>query len=361
MATTRRRRPHEQQQLTDYTYDEFGNVTGVHDGNESETTGDDTYTKVTYPACATRDGDRVLGDDESWVSVPATVTVFGSDHAGGEVLQRRDGGPDLCVNAAPVRLAELVSPASQNTCGEDLYAITEMTFDAHGSVNSVARPDSEQPACDEFPESTIASDDLTFDGCSSLDLDQDARRYCVDYVFDPHRFTDIAEVTDNHGVGSSATYDPLTGRLATRTDENGNITSFTYDALGRTKSVAAPREHEAGRKTITFDHGPFDATLAPAGPHVWAAAHQYDAFHPGNTIDTATFVDGMGRVVQNKRDANVDGISGETRIVEGAVEYDALGHAIKEWYPTVERIADRPCRPTTPTPRSREGDRPACR
>ena len=46
---------HEQQQLTDYTYDNFGNVTGVHDGNETETTGDDTYTALTYSGlCATQ-------------------------------------------------------------------------------------------------------------------------------------------------------------------------------------------------------------------------------------------------------------------------------------------------------------------
>ncbi len=347
----------EQQQLTDYTYDNVGNVTGVHDGNESETTGDDTYTKVTYPQCAPRRGDRVLSGDESWVSVPQTVTVFGSDHAGGDVMQRRDGGPDLCANAAPIRLAELVSPASQNDCHEDLYAITEMTFDDHGSVNSVAYPDSERPACVDYPEPTIDSAAVSFDGCASLSAEDDARRYCVDYVFDDHRFTDIAEVTDNHGVGSSATYDGKTGRLETRTDENGKVTAFTYDTLGRTKSVAAPRENTDGIKTITFDHGPFDASLKPDGAHVWAAAHQYDVVHPANTIDTATFVDGMGRVVQHKRDANVDGVAGEVRIVEGAVEYDALGHAAKEWYPTVEKIGDRPL--STYNTNSSESEPPA--
>ena len=39
---------------------------------------------------------------------------------------------------------------------------------------------------------------------------------------------------------------------------------------------------------------------------------------------------------------SVDGISGEARIVEGAVELHALGRAVKEWYPVVERVATAP-------------------
>ena len=147
-------------------------------------------------------------------------------------------------------------------------------------------------------------------------------------------------MTDNHGISSNATYDPSTGRLASRTDESGNVTSYTYDAQGRLASIIAPREQASGTPTMTYGYGGLDATFNPAGAHTWATAHHYDQFNAGNTIDTVSFVDGMGRVVQRKRDAEVEGVAGESRIVEGAVEYDALGREVKEWYPVVETDAD---------------------
>jgi RHS repeat-associated protein len=255
-------------------------------------------------------------------------------------MKFRDGGPSLCVNAAPVRIAELV--ASDIPCG-DLFAVTEVSFDDWGSYDAVLRPSNTLPdSCDDYPAQTVTADDLTFEDCASLDPADDATRYCVDYVYDEHRHTDIADVTDNHGVSSHATYEPRNGRLATRTDENGNLTTYTYDPQGRLESVIAPREQPGppgSPATIAYHYGGLDATLNHAGAHTWATASSYDSFNDGNLIDTATFVDGMGRVVQRKRDAQVDGVSGEARIVEGAIEYDALGRAVKEWYPVVEQMA----------------------
>ncbi|MEO6571633.1 MAG: hypothetical protein ABIO83_08805, partial [Ilumatobacteraceae bacterium] len=279
-----------------------------------------------------------LGPDDSWVSVPQRVTVHGGDTAAGEVLKLRDGGPDLCGNAAPIRIAELVGT---DTCGS-IFAITEMTFDTHGSYSAVAEPANTVPACGSRPPATVDSAAVTFDGCDTLTAADDIDRYCVDYVYDAHRFTDIASVTDNHGVSSSATYDPLTGRLASRTDENGNLTTYTYDPQGRVASITAPKEQGTGAPTLRYGYGGLGATFAPNGAHAWATSSHIDVFNAGNRIDTATFVDGMGRVVQRKRDAQVDGITGESRIVEGAVEYDALGREPAQWYPVVERTTARP-------------------
>ena len=312
----------------------------MHEENESEITGDDTFTVITYSDCAARGGNRILGADDSWVSVPQSVTVYGNDGPSGERLRYRNGGPSLCGNATPIRIAELVAEDNGNGCGP-LFAITELSFDTHGSYNSVARPSNAAPqSCDDYPPETIGDDDVTYEGCSSLSAADDAVRYCVDYEYDAHRFTAIGQVTDNHGVTAGATYDPFTGRLASRTDENGNVTTYTYDAPGRLASIVAPREQGIGAATMTYAYGGLDATFNPAGAHTWATAHHFDQFNTGNTINTVSFVDGMGRVVQRKRDAEVDGVAGEARIVEGAIEYDALGREVKEWYPVVETDAD---------------------
>jgi RHS repeat-associated protein len=106
--------------------------------------------------------------------------------------------------------------------------------------------------------------------------------------------------------------------------------------------VTAPREQGTGTATMSYEYGGLDATLNPAGAHAWATTRIHDVFNSGNLINTATFVDGMGRVVQRKRDAQVEGVAGEARIVEGAVEFDALGRAVKEWYPVVEQVPADP-------------------
>lgn len=323
-----------------YTYNTIGDVLTVHDENEHEIDADDTFTVLTYSECAARDGGRA--DVESWVSVPATVTVFGNDRASGEIMKYRNGGPSLCANSVPLRIAEMVDPGVGNSCGP-LYAITELSFDTHGSYDAVAHPSNARPgSCAEYPPATVTADELAFEGCGTLSPEASAARYCLDYTYDDHRRTDIGLVTDNHGVSSSATYDPLTGRLASRTDENGNVTTYNYDPQGRLTAVTAPREQGSGTATVAYSYGGLDATLNHAGAHSWATSHHRDIFNAGNTIDTATFVDGMGRIVQRKRDAQVDGVTGEARVVEGAIEYDALGHEVKEWYPVVEKVGVQP-------------------
>ncbi|MGH9153744.1 MAG: SpvB/TcaC N-terminal domain-containing protein [Acidimicrobiales bacterium] len=331
---------HRQLVRTRYTYNTIGDVLTVHDENEDEVDADDTFTVLTYSECATRNGDRAGVD--SWVSVPATVTVFGNDEASGEIMKYRNGGPGLCANSVPLRIAEMVDAGVGNPCGR-LYAITELSFDTHGSYDAVAHPSNVRPgSCADHPPATVAPDDLAFEGCGTLTPEDSAVRYCLDYVYDDHRRTDIGLVTDNHGVSSSATYDPLTGRLASRTDENDNLTTYGYDPQGRLASVTAPREQGSGTPTVSYSYGGLDATLDHAGAHSWSTSHHHDVFNAGNAIDTATFVDGMGRTVQRKRDAQVDGVAGEARTVEGAIEYDALGHEVKEWYPVVEKVGAQP-------------------
>ncbi len=323
---------------THYTYNEIGDVLTVHEENEDEIDEDDTFTVITYTDCATRGGSRILGANDTWVSVPQTITVYGNDGPSGERLRYRNGGPAQCGNATPIRITELVAEDDGSGCGP-LFAVTELSFDTHGSYNAVAHPSNALPtSCADYPAETVTT--ATFQECSSLSAADDAARYCVDYVYDDHRFTSVAQVTDNHGVSAGATYDPLTGRLASRTDESGNLTTYTYDAQGRVSTITAPLEQGGTTPTMQYAYGGLTEVFDQNGAHAWATASHFDVFNAGNTIDTVSFVDGMGRVVQRKRDAEVDGVVGEARIVEGAVEFDALGREIKEWYPVVETDTD---------------------
>jgi YD repeat-containing protein len=217
-----------------------------------------------------------------------------------------------------------------------------MGFDDRGSYDTVAYPDNATPACSDYPARTVDDDDYDqLTGCDDVaPATESPTRYCVDYTFDPFRFTDIAVVIDNHGVTATATYDPLTGRIAGRVDENGNPTSWTYDAAGRLATITAPRERGSGSPTVRYSYGGLRTTANPAGaPFAWASAAHHDVVNPTDPLTTVAFVDGLDRTVQRKRDSVVEGVTGQSRTVEGAVDFDALGREVAQWYPIVETAA----------------------
>ena len=135
------------------------------------------------------------------------------------------------------------------------------------------------------------------------------------------------------GLTSSATFDALTNRVASRTDANGNVITTTYDALARQASISSPVASDP-QPLVTYQY----FLSSPATPTAHAVAHHFDVFHPGDTIDTAAFVDGIGRVVQTQNDASLfrgAGQAAETGvIVSGATIFDALGRPITQYNPT---------------------------
>lgn len=355
------------------TYDDRGNMLSRHDHNQGETTDDDAITRYAYPAgCGV---DRAAGD--TWVQVPERVTV---EDSAGTVLRERDGSLDICANAVPIRIVE---QQGTDACGDPRIAVTELAFDAYGSYGAMLQPSNAvRESCDD-PAPVTPPEVQTFFGCTTesgttaevLQAAADRERLCLDYAYDDRRFTEIADVTDSHGITATSTYDPLTGRLSTETDPNGNTSLYCYDAQGRLAAIVAPRELGAAglagldvddRDAVRAACAAFTAgdaptvryrySLVPGSPvasdaHAWATAAHHDQYSPEDSIDTAAFVDGIGRVVQRKRDADVDvtlALADATtvqrdepvRVVEGAVEYDALGREVKEWYPVVELHED---------------------
>ena len=148
---------------------------------------------------------------------------------------------------------------------------------------------------------------------------------------------------ESHGSVATATFDGRTGRIASRTDINGQKSSYCYDAAGRLSARIAPYEQPSdsnknpcdadirSNATIRFDYQP------RAAGYAYAVAEHRDATRPGDPIRTIAFADGTGRRTQTKQDATVFVASGQApqdaMTVSGATEQDALGHIVKRWYP----------------------------
>ncbi|MEA2355665.1 MAG: hypothetical protein QOD61_1794, partial [Solirubrobacteraceae bacterium] len=300
-----------------FEYDDLGNVVKQVDVGQPEDPNDDLTALTTYSNCdiaSSGDLNAYFGGCPAptpagrlsplwnahrcptWTSLPARFQIL---DAAGHVLRSRDGAPALCDNSSVTDLKESI--------GDGKVAETNLSYDSWGSYNHIAYP-----------------------------ANAGGKRLVVDYVYDPNNHANVAQVDDSHGLRATATFDGRTGRIASRTDVNGQTTSYGYDAVGRLASITSPYEQGSGHPTVSYEYFP----TAPG--YAYALAHNYDAFNPTDTIDTATFVDGSGRVTQTKQDASVFRGAGspaaDVMVVSGAGEFDALGRPVKRWHPLEEAL-----------------------
>ena len=319
-----------QSSTTNLTYSDLGDVVRQADLGEDDDPDDDVVADYIYARCDIASDIGCAGDlphdrpspvwnanlCSTWVSLPVVITISnGKTGAAQKIYRHRDGRGAVCDNASVTHLEE--------DLGNGQVAETELTYDAWGSYDRIVYP-----------------------------LGSNGRRYAVKYVWDPDGHANIGQVTEydldpsavdnflgdgldpdvdiyTEGLTSSATFDPLTNRVASRTDANGNVINYTYDPLARLASISSPVPSDP-QPLVSFEY-----FVKPNDPH--AVAHHYDAFHPGDTIDTAAYADGVGRVVQTQQDASLFSDGGQATvgvIVSGATYFDAFGRPERQYNPT---------------------------
>jgi len=249
----------------------------------------------------------------TWTSLPTDLAISTTSS---QVLRHRNGAPALCDNSSVTDQREFLGTGSND------FVQSLLSYDAWGNYNHI-----------EYPCPTIAPQNA----CASN------QRATVDYVYDDNSHGVIAQVTDSHGLQATATFDGRTGQIAKRTDANNQVTLYTYDAFSRIASITGPYEQDTGHPTVSFEYHADNPNYA------YAVAHNFDVRHPGNTIDTATFIDGIGRPTQTKQDATLfTGLGSppggtpppamDAMVVSAAMDFDALGRAVTVRYPVSEPL-----------------------
>ncbi|MFV0554618.1 MAG: hypothetical protein ACK5LR_07935, partial [Mangrovibacterium sp.] len=124
-------------------------------------------------------------------------------------------------------------------------------------------------------------------------------------------------------------------------DMNGYYQTQQLDDMGRITQITAPNELAEGAPyTIRFS---YQAPSARSAQPLCALTEHYDPEHPENPMRTSTFVDGLGRAIQVKKDGVVyaNGSNASTplsnreelSIVSGRTYFDAFGRASKSLPP----------------------------
>jgi len=264
-----------------YGYDVNGNVTQYTDlGDDGPQ--DDISAVISYHSVP----------DKYILSLPRSIVVSGS----GKTYRRREGTIDTQTG----EVTQIRQYLDDGT-----VAVTDMGYDEYGNMINIINP-----------------------------ANGSGQRFRLDYTFDDKVHSHIVKAANSYGYSSSAVYDFRFGELISSTDLNGQLITHTLDDLGRIVSTTGPFEHASGAPyTLRFDYHP--GAVVP-----WARTLHYDPLHPGNDLETVTFMDGLGRLLQTKKDGSIftgDGKADrEQMIVSGRLLFDGLGRMRATYYPLAE-------------------------
>ncbi|MBO7624171.1 MAG: hypothetical protein J6S82_02570, partial [Bacteroidales bacterium] len=159
----------------------------------------------------------------------------------------------------------------------------------------------------------------------------------VHYTYDNFVHTYPTAITDTFGVTSELKdYDFRFGIPRTIVDQAGSRMEYTLDEWGRTKSIKGPKEIASGADyTIRYTYAGREAASAGSTCQravSMAMTENYDPQHSANPIKTYTYCDGLGRIVQTRKEAEIGGM--EKLVVSGHTVADALGRTVASYYPT---------------------------
>ncbi|HEX3552181.1 MAG TPA: SpvB/TcaC N-terminal domain-containing protein [Thermoanaerobaculia bacterium] len=267
-----------------YDYDSFGNVVAFTDSGD-QGNADDVLATASYAV-----------DPQAYVVKPSHLTV--RDGAG-NLLRERLGAYD--AQGDLVRLEQVLKGGKDPGTGAPYTgtsnAVWTYTYDALGNLTSAVDPS----------------------GFTST------------FSYEPAARIYPAQVTDSFGYTTLFTWDLKRGDLLQTVDKNGQAIRRTYDGFGRLVRVVGPNDTDSS-PALSFEYNP---GARPAS----AVVHHKDVTRSG-PIDSAVFVDGLGRTVQTKENAELDlGHGTSTRAgmrVSGRVDFDALGRIAAQGQPVFD-------------------------
>ncbi|OUR97633.1 hypothetical protein A9Q86_15585 [Flavobacteriales bacterium 33_180_T64] len=280
----------------------FTNHGDVDQGSEP----DEYTTTVTYH------DDAVLLD-KNLINIPkSTIVSVGNE----EMRERFTTNIDLNTGT--------VGRIKARINNDDLFSESDMTYDEFGNLSSIT-----------YPENASGE------------------RMSYSYTYDQEGKYRV-QTQDAFGYTSSASYDPEFDTILQTIDITNSPMQYEYDAFGRTTKIIGPKEIENPGTDFTIQYRYYtkhdqltgvanipEEAFMPVG-----VTEHFDVQHPDNTIKTITFIDGLSRIVQVKKDIEYEsfgvpgpGSGNEKMSITGKVTYDHLGRAIQTYHPWHENTA----------------------
>ncbi|MDQ0593659.1 RHS repeat-associated protein [Chryseobacterium ginsenosidimutans] len=187
---------------------------------------------------------------------------------------------------------------------------TDYTYDSYGNIATVEYPPNEA-----------------------------GQRYTLYYQYDNATSKYVTIVTDNFGLTSTSEYYPKYDAVKKSVDMTGNTMEYGYDGCGRMTSVTSPNDYGSNHATINYSYyyENFGIPNTNIAVKIFkATTSHYVAETPANPIRIDTYADMLGRVIQVKKDVEINGV--ERRSVSGRPIFDKFGRTIRQYQPYDEPI-----------------------
>ncbi|TWP24608.1 type IV secretion protein Rhs [Apibacter muscae] len=281
-----------------YKYSDQGNL------GENGTGGYNYQTKISYTSNPAK---NIYG-------LPVQVQVIGSDGK-----QYREVKATYDTN-----YANHLTQVSQKLNDEGEVATTDIVYDKYGNITQ-----------------------------KTLPANANGERMWYKYRYDRDYHMYLERIDDAYGYTSELeNYDYRYGMPLSTKDYNGYYMATTLDNLGRVQTITGPNEMELGLPyTIKFEYHPvaeIDSNGEIKNP-AYAITKHYDPQHKGNDIETVSFVDGVGRALQVKKEGVITetDASGsnpkekEVWIVSGRNSLDPYGRVSASYYPVTEDLSQK--------------------
>ncbi|WP_295795219.1 SpvB/TcaC N-terminal domain-containing protein [Mucilaginibacter sp.] len=274
---------------TKFDYDNLGNVTSIYDQGDG-TANDLVMATVTYQ-----------NNDPLYIkNIPASIVVNTTEGLKRKRTTVIDGFGDI------TKISQYLADGTS--------AVYDMKYDAYGNLSQITRPTNDSN-----------------------------KRMFYAYTYDNLVNSYITKVTDAYGYSSTSAYNYSFG-IATKTVSlNNEPMRIGIDSVGRITSVTGPYELASGDTTIRFEYFP-NADVP------YAITHHFDPQYGAkdnegfpNDINIVTFMDGLGRAIQVKKQVSL--YTGKNKpdqlkmAISGRVLYDAFGRAVTHYYPNTEPIS----------------------
>jgi RHS repeat-associated protein len=268
-------------QYTYYSYDQFGNVTKLYQQGDPGVTTDDrsiihAFRAATKPyVVALPSGEELrAGPDSSYPLLRVRMLCY-------------DGDQSLTCEGTPTK-GRLTAVKELNMHGLSDLAVTELAYDAQGDIAALRDPNNHV--------STV--------------------------FYDPTWHLYPVKVCDPLQRCQDLTWDPVSGQLADISDVNGHHTSYTYDVLGRLKTVTP-----GGAATMT-------RTYKDWGRPSRQRVRDSIADSSPSGLWQESYLDGLGRTYRevSKGDATLGPVQ-QTTLYLGAT---SLPVEITDWFATTQ-------------------------
>ncbi|MDB4955202.1 MAG: repeat protein, partial [Myxococcales bacterium] len=263
--------------VQDTEHDRFGNVLFSTDGVDDAIASDDIAARAHYS-----------NDTAAWMLGRSTSLDVRAGNSAGTLLRSRTGeyNPEGELTAVHVSTGAGI-------------ATTQLSYDAFGNLAHVTTPPNENGQSQTF--------DVTYD--------TDVQTY-------------PASMTDGFGYTSTAQYDVRFGVATSEVDLNGATMTRTLDAFGRLSTVRGP--YDTAGPALAMEYHPEERPARAVTVTRASAPADYTGPVPAPTT-TVTLADGLGRAIELRRTAVVDGVTGMTS--SGLVAQDSVGRTIKTYNP----------------------------